>query len=333
MLNLKVAIEKLLLQENLSIEESKFAIHEVLTDANPFQITAFLMLMRAKGETVDELLGIIEEMRSLMVHVPVAHPVLDIVGTGGDGAHTLNISTASAILAASCGVKIAKHGNRSVSSLCGSADVLDALGIDIHCKPEQIVRSIEEIGIGFMFAPEFHPALKHLKEVRKGLGTRTLFNIIAPLLNPAKAQHLMLGVFNEKLLDIVASVLLRLNARRSFVFHGCGLDELSCIGPSKVLEVTKEGIHSFILDPVSLGLNRCSLDDLRGKDAKYNAKKIVETFDGIEGPFADTIALNAGVAVYLYGNAESIESGIAIAKSHLKEKKANELLSRWRSHV
>jgi anthranilate phosphoribosyltransferase len=279
------------------------------------------------------LIGIIQAMRHLMIQVPVSSPVLDIVGTGGDGAHTLNISTASAILAASCGVKIAKHGNRSVSSLCGSADVLEALGIDIYRNPAQISRSIAEIGIGFIFAPEFHPALKHLKEIRKGLGTRTLFNIIAPLLNPAQAEHLMLGVFSEQLLEIAARILQRLNTRRSFVFYGCGLDELSCIGPSQVIEVTNEGLRPFILDPSALGLNRCSLTDLQGKDAAYNARKILEAFNGVESAFADTIALNAGSALYLYGKTDSIQDGVTLAKEHLKERKANEVLSRWRAHV
>jgi anthranilate phosphoribosyltransferase len=204
--------------------------------------------------------------------------------------------------------------------------------VNIHAAPEQIGRLIEEIGIGFMFAPDFHPALHHLKEVRKGLGTRTLFNIIAPLLNPANAEHLMLGVFHEDLLEIAASLLLRLNSHRSFVFHGCGLDELSCLGPSKVIEVSEKSIQRFVLDPAEFGLKRCSLDDLQGKDARYNADQILEAFNGKATPFADTIAFNAGVAIYLYGIAESIAEGINIAKACLREKKANELLIRWRSY-
>ena len=324
-------LEKLLLQENLTKEESSLATRTILSGANPHQIAAFLMLMGSKGETVDELLGVIEEMQRQMVQVAVSCPVLDIVGTGGDGAHTLNISTASALLAASCGVKIAKHGNRSVSSLCGSADVLEALGINIDQTPEQVQRSIEEIGIGFMFAPHFHPALKNLKEIRRGLGIRTLFNIIAPLLNPARAEHLMLGVFSEDLLGTASSVLQRLQTRRSFVFHGCGLDELSCVGPSKVIEVTQEGMRAFVLDPTSFGLKRCSLEDLRGQGAEYNAEKILEALNGKESPFADTIALNAGVALYLYGKAGSIQEGIAIAQTQLKEKRAIDTLNKWRT--
>jgi anthranilate phosphoribosyltransferase len=330
---LKQMIEKLLSKENLSQTESALAMHEILKEANSHQIAAFLVLLRAKGETVEELQGVIEAMRNLMVPVDFDYPVLDIVGTGGDGAHTLNISTASAILAASCGVKIAKHGNRSVSSQSGSADVLEVLGIAIHQTPDQIKRSVAKNGIGFMFAPDFHPALKHLREIRKGLNVRTLFNIIAPLLNPAQAEHLMLGVFSEELLDIAAALLFRIKTRRSFVFHGNGLDELSCIGPAKVLEVTEEGICSFILDPQDFGLKRCSIEDLRGKDAQYNSQKIIEAFSGQNSPFAETMALNAGIATYLYGVTDSIQEGIDLALSHLKEQKGLDLLNQWRAHV
>ena len=330
---LKRTIEQLLLKKNLSSEESTLAIHQIFTEANSYQIAAFFMLMRAKGETIDELFGIIEGMRHFMIPIEIQFPVLDIVGTGGDGAHTLNISTASAILAASCGVKIAKHGNRSVSSLCGSADVLEVLGINIEDAPEKISLCIKDVGIGFLFAPAFHPALVHLKEIRKGLGIRTFMNIIAPLLNPARAQYLMLGVYSEELLEVCASLLMRLSINKAFVFHGSGLDELSCIGPSKVLEVSKEGIRSFDIDPLELGLKRCNLQDLKGRDAHYNAQKILEAFNGEPSAFADTIALNAGVALYLYGKSQSIIEGIEIAQSHLKEKKASEFLKRWKDYA
>ncbi len=330
---LKQALEKLLVQNDLSAEESKLAMHQILAGANPYQAASFLMLMRAKGESIEELFGIIEAMRECMVPLNVNSRVLDIVGTGGDGAHTLNISTASAILAASCGVKVAKHGNRSVSSLCGSADVLEALGIHIAAGKESISRSIEELGIGFLFAPEFHPALKQLKEVRRGLGIRTLFNIIAPLLNPASPEHFMLGVYSKELLDPAAHLLVRMKTRRSIVFHGCGIDELSCLGTSEGFEVADGKIKPFFLNPEEFGMERCSLEHLRGKDAEYNAEKMCEAFDGAQTPFADTIALNAGVALYLYEKTSSIQEGIDAAKNHLKDKKANELLKRWRKYV
>jgi anthranilate phosphoribosyltransferase len=329
---LKSAIEKLITRQNLSQKESSLAMHDMLSEADPHQIAAFLALMRAKGETVEELHGITEAMRTLMVSVSIDYPVLDIVGTGGDGAHTLNISTASAILAASCGVKIAKHGNRSVSSQSGSADVLEALGVPIRQTSDQIKCCIDQLNIGFLFAPDFHPALKHIKDIRKGLNIRTLFNIIAPLLNPARAEHLMLGVFSEELLDIVASLLFRLGTQQSFVFHGKGLDELSCLGPAKVLEVSEQGIRSFVLDPLAFGLKRCSLQDLRGKDAHYNAEQILQTFSGQEGAFADTIILNAGVALYLYGLVPNIQAGIEQARLQLKNEQALKLLHQWRAH-
>jgi anthranilate phosphoribosyltransferase len=330
---LKQVIEKLMRRENLTKEESAFAIQGVVSGADPYQIAAFLVLMRAKGETAEELHTMIEAMRSAMVRVVLPFPALDIVGTGGDGAHTLNISTASAILSASCGVKIAKHGNSSVSSLAGSADVLEALGIPMNQRPEQIKRSIEEIGIGFMFAPHFHPALKPLKGVRKSLNTPTFFNIVGPLLNPACAEHLMMGVFSQQLLAVAASVAMRLKLRRSFIFHGSGLDELSCIGPSQVIEVSKSGLRSFVLDPLDYGLKRCSVEDLRGKDAQYNAAQIVQVFEGKESAFADTLALNAGVAAYLYGVAGSMQEGIELAKNNIQNKKALNLLSQWKSYA
>lgn len=326
-------LEKLLVQNDLSAEESRLAMHEIFAGASPYQAASFLMLMRSKGETVEELFGIIEAMRGRMVRVPVKSRVLDIVGTGGDGAQTLNISTASAILAASCGVKVAKHGNRSVSSLCGSADVLEALGVNILAPKETLSRSIDEFGIAFLFAPEFHPALKQLREVRKGLGTRTLFNIIAPFLNPATPDHYMIGVYSKELLDIASALLAKLSTRRSLVFHGSGLDELSCVGPAQAIEVQGEKLTPMIIDPEELGLKPCSIEDLKGKDAKYNAEKICEAFDGKDSPFAETIALNGGVALYLYEKVESIKEGIAEAKRHLREKKASELLARWRNYV
>ncbi len=330
---LRPILEKLICQTDLSKEESSLALDELLTGANPHQIAAFLVLMRAKGETIQELQGIIEAMRAKMVQVQTATAVLDIVGTGGDGAHTLNISTASAILAASCGVKIAKHGNRSVSSSCGSADVLEALGVDIHKDPITVGKCIEELSIGFMFAPDFHPGLKRIKEVRGQLGIRTLFNIVGPLLNPAAAQHLMLGVFHKDLMEKMALLLLSLSSHRSLVFHGCGLDELSCLGPSDVIEISEGKMRALTLDPLEFGLDRCQIDDLRGKDASYNAQRILEAFHGEKSPFADTIALNAGIALCLYGIAGSYQEGIERAKTCLKEQRALALLNAWRSYV
>ncbi len=330
---LKQSIEKLIVRKDLTQEESSLCVHEICSDANFAQSAAFLALMRAKGETVEELYGSVDAMRSLMVRVSVSYPVLDIVGTGGDGMHTLNISTASAILAASCGVKVAKHGSRSSSSMTGSADVLEALGVNIDQTPEGVQSQIEKLGIAFMYAPNYHPAMKQLKQLRKDLSTRTFFNILGPLLNPANAQHLMLGVFSENLLETVAALLSQLGTKRSLVFHGSGLDEISCLGPSRVIEVAKGEMRSFILDPQDYGLKLCEKEELQGKDAQYNAKKMIEAFEGVESGFADTIVLNAGIACYLYGIAESYQEGIDLAKTALKEKRALHLLNQWIAYV
>jgi anthranilate phosphoribosyltransferase len=269
-------------------------------------------------------------MREKMLPLHFSSSLLDIVGTGGDGAHTLNISTGSAILSASCGVKVAKHGNRKVSSQCGSADVLQALGIDIEMDCHRVLRSLETVGIGFLFAPLFHPMLGGLKEVRSKLQVRTAFNIIAPLLNPARAEYLLLGVFDPSLLSLLACTLQKMGTKRSFLFHGNGIDELSCLGPSQIIEVTSKGIHSFVLDPSTFGLSYCSLEDLRGKDASYNANKLLEAFEGKESAFSDTLCLNAGIAVYLYGLAPTIEEGIQTARKHLSNKSCLSLLDEWR---
>jgi anthranilate phosphoribosyltransferase len=308
-------------------------MEEILAGADAHQVSAFLMLLRAKGESADELMGIVQAMREAMVPVPVEHPVLDIVGTGGDGMHTLNISTGSALLAASCGVKIAKHGTRSVSSLCGSADVLEALGITVEQDADEIVDCIENVGIGFMYAPHFHPAFKSLGTIRKGLKMRTVMNLIGPLLNPASAEFQMIGVFHENLLERMALTLFKLGTKHSIVFHGCGLDELSCVGPSQAIEVTPNGLRRFILDPQEFGLSLCSIEDLKGHDAQYNAAALQRAFEGEPGPLADTLTLNAGVALYLYGTTPSIQDGIDLAREHLHNKKVMKLLNQWRNYV
>jgi len=325
---LQTVIDKLVEQKNLTKQESAAVIQEILQ--YPFQISAFLALMRAKGETTEEIAGIVETMRSFMHPVRCKTPVLDIVGTGGDGAHTVNISTGSAILAATCGVKIAKHGNRSVSSLCGAADVLEVLGIKIEVSPEEVAAAIEKVGIGFMFAPLFHPAMQQLALIRKGLKMRTVFNMIGPLLNPAGAEYQMIGVFRPEILELMASSLFQLGTKRSLVFHGTGLDELSCVGPAEAIEVTPQGMQRVVIDPQKLGLKRCNVEDLKGGDARHNADLLLRTFEGEQGAIADTLALNAGIALTLYGITTSFEEGIAFAQEKLKERACLKLLKEWK---
>ncbi len=328
---LKEAIEKLLVQESLTQKESSLVIQEILHEGNTHQVAAFLALMRAKGESVEELSGVIEAMQQAMTSVSIESSVFDMAGTGGDGANTVNISTGSAILAAACGVKMVKHGGRSSSSASGSADVLEALGIDIHSTPDRAKQMLETIGITFLYAPDYHPAMQAFKEVRRGLKMRTLFNFICPLLNPARPDFLMMGIADAQYLEKAAAILATRPYKRALVFHGNGLDELTPIGPAEALLVSDGKIEPFHLDPQELGFKRCRVEDLKGGDAVYNAALLIEAFEGKEGPIADTLILNAAVALYLYGLAHSVREGISIARTNLKQKKALELLNTWRN--
>src|SRR5687768_16560684 len=235
-------------------------------DATPAQIGAFLVALRAKGETVDEIAGCAEAMREHVVAVrPRRDDLVETAGTGGDGAHTLNISTAAALVAAAAGAGVAKHGNRAVSSACGSADVLEALGFRLELPPERIARSIDELGFGFMFAPAHHPAMRHAAPVRRELATRTVFNVLGPLTNPAAARAQVIGVFSAELVRTLAEVVAQLGARRAFVVHGfAGIDELSPAGPNLVCEVVEGDVHERAIDPVDLGVERCDPAELRG---------------------------------------------------------------------
>lgn len=327
---LKSKIEKLMRGENLQSCDCQEALNEMLDPTvNPLQIAAFLVLLRKKRETVEELSAIVKTLREKMIKVPTDHTVLDIVGTGGDGFHTVNISTGSAILVASCGVKVAKHGNRSVSSLTGSADVLEALGVNIQLTPEQISKSILQIGIGFCYAPNFHPVTQALRELRKALNVSTTFNLLGPLLNPANAAHIILGVHDEALLPIMADVLINTGSDRSVVVHGMGLDEISCVGPAKILEVKQGEKQEWLLDPLELGFSHCNVSDLRGGGADVNAQILLDTFKGKRGPIADTFILNAAVALYIYGVHSSIAEALSHASDSLYSGAAFTLLNNW----
>lgn len=327
---LKRLLDKLLIFEDLTDAESRFAIDAILSEANSHETAAFLALMRAKGESVSELQGIVAAMRSQMRSVSFPYPVLDIVGTGGDGAHTVNISTGAAILAAACGVKIVKHGNRSVSSRCGSADVLEALGIRIHQGPDELRLSVDRVGIGFAFAPDYHPAMQTIKEVRQGLKIRTVFNLIGPLLNPASPNYLMVGVADPAVLEKIAAVLADQKIERALVFHGAGVDELTTTGPARILEVAQGKVKRFDLDPEELGFSRCSFDALKGGDAEKNAALFIDVFQGKEGAIADTLILNAAVAVYLYGIASDLREAVAMVRAAIQQNVPMGLVNQWR---
>ncbi len=327
---MKQALNQILDKQDMTELNIMKIAKELLLQQCPELIAAFLVSLRSKGETIDEITGFVRFLQHEMVRVNVPFPVMDIVGTGGDHSNTINISTASAIVAASAGVKIAKHGNRSVSSLCGSADVITELGIPLLSQPEQIQKCIEKAGIGFMFAPNFHPAMKVFAPVRQALKIRTIFNMIGPLLNPANAQSLMIGVYSQDLLFKLADVLQRIGHKNAFIFHGQGLDELSCLGPAEYIHVTGQGQSYGTLDPKNYGLAPCKLEDLKGGNAKENARTLIEIFQGKQGSISNSIALNAGVAQFLYGTATSIEEGIEHSKHLIKLEKPYETLMQWR---
>ena len=301
---LQLLVEK----QSLTAEQCAAAIHAMLED--PIQMGAFLALLKSKGETVDEILGLVRAMRAQMRPLQLDRPVLDIVGTGGDLAGTVNISTGSALMAARCGVPVLKHGNRSVSSQCGSADVLEAMNYPIHQTPQQIQASIQKTGFGFCFAPDYHPIMQKMSPIRNALKMPTVFNIIGPLLNPAGTEHLQIGVYKKELVPIIADVLFQLGTKRSIVYCGYNMDELSCIGPTDALLVTDKGCSPLRIDPKQLGLPLCTRQDLLGGDAKYNAQLLKNPPEGLK----NTLILNAAVALFLYGLARSIEEGVQIAK-------------------
>ena len=311
------AIARLLDGRDLELAEAKEAMHEIMSgEATPAQTAGFLVALSAKGETVDEIAGCAEAMRAHVVPVvPAREDLVDTAGTGGDGARTLNISTAAALVAAAAGAAVAKHGNRAVSSASGSADVLEALGFDLALEPERIAQSIDELGFGFIFAPAHHPGFRHAAPVRKELGVRTVFNVLGPLTNPAGARAQVVGVYSPELAPVIADVLSRLGARRAFVVHGAaGIDELSPAGPNLVYEVADGSVHSRTIDPSELGVERCAPEALRGGTPAENAAAIRAVFAGETGAHRDAVLLNAAGAIAAAGHAHDLAEGLALAR-------------------
>jgi anthranilate phosphoribosyltransferase len=272
--------------------------------------------LRVKGETVNEIAGFAEAMRAHVVRVqPERDDLVDTAGTGGDGAHTLNISTAAALVAAAAGAGVAKHGNRAVSSACGSADVLEALGFELEQEPSRIARSIDELGFGFMFAPTHHPAMRHAAPVRRELGTRTVFNVLGPLTNPADARAQVVGVYAPELVPTVAEVLARLGARRAFVVHGAGgIDELSPTGPNLVGEVEGRHVRARVIDPLDLGIPRSPVSELTGGTPAENAAAIRSVLEGANGGRRSAILLNAAGAIAAAGHAADLAEGLELGR-------------------
>jgi anthranilate phosphoribosyltransferase len=312
------ALQRVIERHDLSRDEAREAMDTIMRgEATPAQIGGFLVALRLKGETADEIAGFAEAMRAHVVAVQPSRPdLVDTAGTGGDGAHTLNISTAAALVAAAAGAAVAKHGNRAVSSASGSADVLEALGFDLELEPERIARSIDELGFGFMFAPTHHPAMRHAGPVRRELATRTVFNVLGPLTNPAGARAQVVGVYAPELVRTIAEVLARLGARRAFVVHGAGgIDELSPAGPNLVCEVEDGDVHERTIDPLELGVPRCEAAELVGGSPAENAAAIRAIFDGGEtGGRRDAVLLNAAGAIAAGGHAADLREGLELAR-------------------
>jgi anthranilate phosphoribosyltransferase len=326
---MQATLARLLDGHDLSRDEAREAMNTIMSgDATPAQIGGFLVALRLKGETADEIAGCAEAMRA---HVLAVHPqredLVDTAGTGGDGGRTFNISTAAALVAAAAGAGVAKHGNRAVSSASGSADVLEALGFELELPPDRIAHSIDTLGFGFLFAPTHHPAMKHAAPVRKELAARTVFNVLGPLTNPAGARAQVVGVYSPDLVKTLAEVLAALGARRAFVVHGAGgIDELSPAGPNLVYEVVDGGVREREIDPLELGIARCAPEELRGGSPEENAAAIREVFAGGDGGRRDAILLNAAGAIAAGGHAEDLREGLELAREAVESGAAAERL-------
>lgn len=300
---------------SLTEEEAAGVMEEIMTgEAAPAQLGAFLVALRMKGETADEIVGMARVMRGKALRVEHGGLLLDTCGTGGDGLGAFNVSTASAFVAAACGVTVAKHGNRAASSACGSADVLEALGTCLELTPEQVASCLAEVGVGFMFAPAFHPAMRFAAGPRRELGIRTVFNLLGPLTNPAGAQHQVLGVAHNGLAETMALALLRLGCRHALVVHGeDGLDELSIAGVTQVWEVKDGAVSSFQVAPEDVGLERSSLASVAGGTPQENAEKLRGVLEGGRGPLRDFVLLNTGAALVASDKAADLAHGVRLA--------------------
>ncbi|MBV8396094.1 MAG: anthranilate phosphoribosyltransferase [Actinobacteria bacterium] len=328
-MTIQEALTQLLDGHDLSRDEARRVMDQIMSgEATPAQIGGFLVALRLKGETADEIAGCAEAMRAHVLPVrPAREDLVDTAGTGGDGGKTFNISTAAALVAAAAGAGVAKHGNRSVSSQAGSADVLEELGFDLELAPERIAQSIDELGFGFMFAPTHHPSMRHAAPVRRELAARTVFNVLGPLTNPAGARAQVVGVYSPLLVPVIADVLAALGARRAFVVHGAGgIDELSPAGPNLVCEVVDGSVRRREIDPLDLGVGRCDPDELRGGTAADNAVSIREVLAGARGGRRSAILLNAAGAIAAGGHAEDLREGLELAREALDSGAAAERL-------
>jgi anthranilate phosphoribosyltransferase len=324
----------LLRHENIGRDAAAAAMSTILAgDATASQLTAFIVGLRSKGEAPDELAGMLDAVHRAALRVPLPTDVLsgaiDIVGTGGDGSHSVNVSTMAALVLAGGGVPVCKHGNRAASSACGSADVLEELGVVLDLDPAGVARCVVESGFGFCFAPKFHPAFRHAGPSRREIGVPTSFNLLGPLANPAGVPFMLVGVGAESSLELMAATLAEVGVRKAWVVHGAGgFDELSTYGPSRVLEVTGSEIRPFVIDPTDLALVRGGREELRGGDAATNAAVVRRVFEGERGPVRDVVLLNAAAGFVIAGRSDDIGAGLEAAAASIDDGRAARSLER-----
>jgi len=321
-------IQKLVDLQSLSESEAMSAMNQIMVgEATEAQIGSFLTALRMKGETPREIAGFAKVMIEKARRISPNHPILlDTCGTGGDHSNTFNISTAVAFVVAGAGIAVVKHGNRSVSSRCGSADVLESLGVNLSLTPEQVEECVNQINIGFLFAPLFHQAMKNVVKPRREMGIRTVFNMLGPLINPAGATHQVIGVFHEGLTEPLAEVLQNLGIRRAMVVHGSGLDEITTCGDTKISEVVGDELRSYSISPDMFGISKARIDELCGGDQETNAKIIKAVFEGEKGAKRDIILLNAAAALSISSENKSIQEGLEAARESIDSGAALEKL-------
>ena len=330
---MKDFIQKLESNESLSFEESKNLFSNIMEGKyNEDNIIKILNALSSKGETKDELAGGIFVMRSKATLVKAPSGTVDTCGTGGDGQNSLNISTAAAIVLASIGIKVAKHGNKAVSSNCGSADVLEALKININLKPNEAEQSIEKVNFAFLFAPNYHQAMKHVAGARKKIAKKTIFNLIGPLSNPAQVKKQVVGVFNEKWMMPFALALKENNVENAFIVHSeDGMDEISPFAKTKIVELNNGKIKSYLINPTDLNITYKNKENLKGKNAEYNAQKVIDIFKGELNEFSDSVALNAAAGLIISDKEKNFKKAFDLSKQHLKSGKVYKHLQKIQS--
>ncbi|MBN1621657.1 MAG: anthranilate phosphoribosyltransferase [Endomicrobiales bacterium] len=341
---IKEAISKVVFKNNLTEKEAADVMTEIMSgQASEAQIAAFITGLRMKGETVEEVAGCAKIMRKFATPIRIRsgvnvdrddvnidrETIIDTCGTGGDRSHTFNISTATAFVVSACGLKVAKHGNRSVSSACGSADVLEALGVNLNVKPEKVEECLAKIGIGFLFAPALHGAMKYAIGPRKQIGIRTVFNVLGPLTNPAGANSQVLGVYSKDLLKMLANVLKKLGTRKAWIVHGAdGLDEISITGSTYVAQLSKGKVTTFSISPAKFGLKKSKISGIKGGNAQENAGIIRALFSGEKGPKRDVVLMNAAACLLVGDKVKNIKDGVKLAEDAIDSGKVKEKLER-----